>query len=60
MVCAFAIMAASGVAYYLLCVAENRHRDAKYGKPHDDVQTGLEVERADVTDMQNSNFRFTY
>lgn len=60
MLCAFAVMAASGLAYYLLCVAENKRRDAKYGKPQDVVQSGLEADKTDQTDLENHNFRYTY
>ncbi|KAH6695453.1 allantoate permease, partial [Plectosphaerella plurivora] len=60
MLCAFAVMAAAGLAYYLLCVAENRRRDARYGKPKDAVQAGLEADKSDQTDLENHNFRYTY
>ncbi|KAG9256611.1 major facilitator superfamily domain-containing protein [Emericellopsis atlantica] len=60
MLCAFAMMAAAGIAYYALCVVENKRRDAQYGKPQDVVQHGLEVNRSDETDKQNHTFRYTY
>lgn len=60
MLCAFAVMAAAGLAYYLLCVAENKRRDAKYGKPQDVLQAGLEADISDQTDLENRQFRYTY
>lgn len=60
MMFAFALMAASGVAYYVLCVFENKRRDAQYGIPEDKVQAGLESERQDKTDWENKGFRYTY
>ncbi|KAF6840193.1 major facilitator superfamily transporter [Colletotrichum plurivorum] len=60
MMTAFALMAASGLAYYLLCVFENKRRDAKYGVPQNEVQTGLQLESEDKTDGKNMNFRYTY
>uniref|UniRef100_L2GAI8 Allantoate permease n=1 Tax=Colletotrichum fructicola (strain Nara gc5) TaxID=1213859 RepID=L2GAI8_COLFN len=60
MMFAFALMAASGVAYYVLCVFENMRRDAQYGIPEDKVQAGLESERQDKTDWENKGFRYTY
>ncbi|KAL9948390.1 hypothetical protein ACHAQF_006757 [Verticillium nonalfalfae] len=41
-------------------VYENKRRDSKYGKPQDDLQIGLEADRADSTDLENHNFRYTY
>lgn len=58
--CAFAVTAATGLAYYILCILENKRRDEKYGKPHDNAEVGLEAEREDMTDCQNRNFRYTY
>ncbi|KAF3810204.1 putative transporter [Colletotrichum gloeosporioides] len=60
MMFAFALMAASGVAYYVLCVFENKRRDSQYGIPEDKVQAGLESEREDKTDWENKGFRYTY
>lgn len=60
MMFAFALMAASGVAYYLLCVFENKRRNFRYGVPDDLIQAGLESEREDMTDWENKNFRYTY
>ncbi|OLN85237.1 putative transporter C417.10-like protein 5 [Colletotrichum chlorophyti] len=60
MMFAFALMAASGLAYYLLCVAENKRREARYGAPEDAFQAGLESEKEDRTDWENKNFRYTY
>jgi MFS transporter, ACS family, DAL5 transporter family protein len=59
MLCAFAVMAAAGLAYHLLCVAENRRRDVRHGKPKDVVQAGLEADKSDQTDLENHNFRYT-
>ncbi|KAK7716418.1 hypothetical protein SLS64_003572 [Diaporthe eres] len=60
MMFAFALMAASGVAYYLLCVFENKRRNSLYGVADDLIQAGLESERVDMTDWENTNFRYTY
>lgn len=60
MLCAFALMAATGLAYYFLCVFENKRRDKQFGKSHDDIDAGLEAERSDKSDWQNPNFRYTY
>ncbi|KAL6400968.1 hypothetical protein AUP68_16688 [Ilyonectria robusta] len=58
--CAFAVTAATGLTYYILCILENKRRDEKYGMPHDNAEVGLEAEREDMTDCQNRNFRYTY
>jgi hypothetical protein len=58
--CAFAVIAFVGLVYSVLCVMENKRRDAKYGKPQDVAESGLEADRDDKTDAQNSNFRYTY
>ncbi|KAM0329264.1 hypothetical protein ACHAQA_004568 [Verticillium albo-atrum] len=60
MLCAFALMAAAGISYYFLCIAENKRRDSRYGKPHDQIHVGLEADRTDSTDLENHNFRYTY
>lgn len=60
MLCAFALMAATGMAYYVLCAVENKRRDTQYGKAQETVDAGLEAERNDQTDGQNPNFRYTY
>ncbi|KAF4498669.1 allantoate permease [Fusarium agapanthi] len=60
MLFAFALMAATGLTYYVLCGIENKRRDKQYGNAHDDTDIGLEAERSDKTDWQNPNFRYTY
>ena len=60
MMCAFSLMAASGVFYYFVCVLENKRRNNTYGLPEDELQNGLEVEREDKTDLQNKDFRYSY
>lgn len=60
MLCAFALMAAAGLAYYFFCIIENKKRDKQYGKTHDVVDAGLEADKSDKTDLQNPNFRYTY
>lgn len=57
---AFALMAASGLAYYLMCVLENKRRNSQFGVPENLIQAGLESEREDMTDGENTNFRYTY
>lgn len=59
MLCCFAIMAATGIVYWVLIVAENKRRDAAYGKPGENaVVTGLEIDEQDRTDRQNKEFRY--
>lgn len=60
MMFAFCLMAFTGLVYYVLCLYENKRRDRKYGLPHDQVQTGMDIEKEDKTDIQNHNFRYTY
>ncbi|TDZ33967.1 putative transporter [Colletotrichum spinosum] len=61
MMFAFALMSVSGMAYYFLCVFENKRRDSKYGPPEDNaVQAGIESEKRDLTDGENKHFRYTY
>lgn len=60
MIFAFALMAVMGVTYYLLCLAENKRRDSLHGPAHDNPDVGLEADREDKTDGQNTNFRYTY
>ncbi|KDN67530.1 putative major facilitator superfamily transporter [Colletotrichum sublineola] len=60
MMFAFALMAVSGMAYYLLCVAENKRRNSKYGVPEGMLQAGLEQEKEDKTDWENKAFRYAY
>ncbi|KAJ4248835.1 hypothetical protein NW762_012673 [Fusarium torreyae] len=59
LLCSFAIMAACGIAYAVICIFENKRRDRKLGKPSKDVKAGLTVEEEDLTDMQNKDFRYT-
>lgn len=60
MICAFAIMAASGALHYAYCVYENGRRDRVYGKPVVDREVLAELDSADVTDRENRDFRYTY
>ena len=60
MLCAFAVMAAAGVAYYVLCVLENRRRDMTHGQPDEGQVSDLGADIDDVTDGQNPVFRYTY
>lgn len=60
MLSAFVIMAVTGVVYFILCIVENKRRDATYGKQRDTLRAGLEVEESDLTDRKNHNFRYIY
>lgn len=65
MIFAFALMAAAGIVYYLLCVAENRRRDAAHDSSQssatlDGHGSGDADDKDDLTDIQNKNFRYTY
>ena len=59
MIFAFALMAASGAAYLILCVVENQRRDALYGAAEASV-TEAAGDANDETDVQNKRFRYTY
>ncbi|KAJ3531531.1 hypothetical protein NM208_g8476 [Fusarium decemcellulare] len=52
----FAVMAASGIAYALVCMWENKRRDRRSGEPGRMVGA---VEEEDLTDLQNTDFRYT-
>jgi hypothetical protein len=50
MLVAYALMAVTGIVYY----------DRLHGVAQDEAAVGLQAERDDLTDRQNSNFRYTY
>ncbi|KAF5001924.1 hypothetical protein FDECE_10805 [Fusarium decemcellulare] len=52
----FAVMAASGIAYALVCMWENKRRDRRFGEPS---RVAGAVEEEDLTDLQNTDFRYT-
>ncbi|KAF7531249.1 hypothetical protein G7054_g9046 [Neopestalotiopsis clavispora] len=60
MLCAFAVMAAAGVAYYVFCVLENRRRNMTHGQRDEGQVSDLGADIDDVTDGQNPVFRYTY
>ncbi|KAL2850245.1 major facilitator superfamily domain-containing protein [Aspergillus pseudoustus] len=62
MMCAFAVMMATGIAYSLLCVFENKRRDRRYGvvSEADAVEASEAAARDDLTDKENTLFRYTY
>jgi hypothetical protein len=60
MLVAYALMAVTGIVYYVLCIFENKRRDRLHGVAQDEAVVGLQAERNDLTDRQNSNFRYTY
>jgi hypothetical protein len=60
MLFAFAIMAAAGLAYYVLCVMENRRRNMAHGRPDEGTVADLDVNNEVVTDRDNPAFRYTY
>ncbi|KAI0473398.1 major facilitator superfamily domain-containing protein [Xylariaceae sp. FL0804] len=60
MMCAFAVMAAAGVLYYVVCIVENKRRDKKYGPPRHTVEAGVAAENEDMTDMENKEFRYSF
>lgn len=60
MLCAFAVMAAAGLAYYVLCVWENKRRDRSIVALSTDPADEPERESEDVTDWENRAFRYTY
>ncbi|KAM6510121.1 hypothetical protein FALCPG4_017748 [Fusarium falciforme] len=59
LVCSFAAVAVCGISYGTFCIFENKRRDRKFGKPKDVAETGLVVEEEDLTDIENTNFRYT-
>lgn len=62
MMCAFAIMVATGIAYYLMCVVENERRDKRYGPVPDfhEVESPQNSAQDGLTDKENHIFRYTY
>jgi hypothetical protein len=63
MLCCFSIMAAMGILYFAVCFVSNQRRDREYGKIDESegmVSAGLEADREDLTDRQNTRFRYTY
>lgn len=60
MLTAFAVMAASGLAYYVYCFYENKHRDRLYGDMLTPVDRDVDVEVLDRTDRENQRFRYIY
>ncbi|KAL2848519.1 major facilitator superfamily domain-containing protein [Aspergillus pseudoustus] len=64
MLCCFAIMAVTGVLYFVACFASNKHLDRVHGTQIEGwsgrVTAGLEADIDDLTDRENPNFRYTY
>ncbi|KAL4876955.1 major facilitator superfamily domain-containing protein [Aspergillus karnatakaensis] len=62
MLCAFTVMMATGIVYYLLCVFENRRRDRLHGLVSEitAVQASEVAARNDLTDQENPHFRYMY
>ncbi|KAJ0420118.1 major facilitator superfamily domain-containing protein [Aspergillus carlsbadensis] len=64
MLCCFAIMTVTGVAYLVACFVSNKHRDQMHGtiEPWSErrVTAGLEADLEDLTDRENRNFRYVY
>lgn len=54
---AFSLMAASGIAYCICCIAENKFRSLHYGQAY---EVAYVVDAEDKTDQENKNFRYTY
>lgn len=60
MLAAFAVMAASGLAYYVCCFYENKRRDRLYGDMLTPVDREVDLEVLDQTDRENQRFRYIY
>jgi hypothetical protein len=60
MLTAFAVMAASGLAYYVYCFYENKRRDRLYGDMLTPVDREVDLEVLDQTDRENQRFRYIY
>ena len=60
MLTAFAVMAASGLAYYVYCFYENKRRDRLYGDSVIPADGHIDLEVLDQTDRENQRFRYIY
>jgi hypothetical protein len=60
MLTAFAVMAASGLAYYMYCFYENKRRDRLYGDVLTPINMEIDQEVLDRTDRENQRFRYIY
>lgn len=60
MLAAFAVMAASGLAYYVCCFYENKRRDRLHGDMLTPVDREVDLEVLDQTDRENQRFRYIY
>ena len=61
MLCAFVVMGAMGILYWVLVFLENKRRDRIYGKSgRNALDRGLEVAALDQTDGLNTDFRYVY
>lgn len=60
MLTAFAVMAASGLAYYMYCFYENKRRDRLYGDMLAPIDMEIDQEVLDRTDRENQRFRYIY
>jgi hypothetical protein len=60
MLTAFAVMAASGLAYYVYCFYENKRRDRLYGGKISPANGETDLEVLDHTDRENQRFRYIY
>lgn len=60
MLFAFALMAATGILYYMLCVWQNKRRETDNSRPQDDASEAVSGDVLDLTDGENPDFRYTY
>jgi hypothetical protein len=60
MLTAFAVMAASGLAYCVYCFYENKRRDRLYGDRIATADGVIDLEVLDHTDRENQKFRYIY
>jgi membrane associated rhomboid family serine protease len=60
MLTAFAVMAASGLAYYVYCFYENKRRDRIHGDSKTATDGEVDLEALDHTDRENQKFRYIY
>ncbi|KAM0704485.1 hypothetical protein Q7P35_008719 [Cladosporium inversicolor] len=60
MLTAFAVMAASGLAYHVYCFYENKRRDRIYGDSVIPADVQIDLEVLDQTDREDLKFKYIY
>lgn len=61
MLCCFAIMAVTGILYFVSCLVSNKHRDRVHGQINERPgMEGIEADLDNSTDRENNRFRYAY